>query len=463
MSMRRYRGLAHWGGYWLLALAALWPSADPAAQDAKPRKDMKVDTRFGTFIWGRNNTGQPHWLDGSVFPVVDGQSRLDHMIYVPLDPNGKPAADNSDPAKLARSSYDCARLDYWIDQARQMSAAGLDWVAIDSFGDRPDPDTNHDPKQDRYVVPSMVRGIREARVNLKIAFLDDTPSHYQRYRGERLREQFPGTDANGRPNWMKHRWELRNTPTPPLPVSADMGRRYLAEKWIAGYRHMASDQDLWLTHDGKPPSQGGRPVVFMYATNPEWTDKTTFGHWHEAFAAARGEFKAAFGMEPFLILADCYFTMDPKVAAVADGQWTWAPIAPRIPGPRKGDFTNPATGRRCVAGMVVPGFELKAKTLTHTAERRRWLAMDGTEGDEKHLLETEFALVMADPRPDFVVIGHWNDFQEGQNFGLAIYPTKDGKGCLPPDYYLKAVRNLIDSSRRARPKTPWHGSLNVRP
>ena len=30
---------------------------------------------------------------------------------------------------------------------------------------------------------------------------------------------------------------------------------------------------------------------------------------------------------------------------------------------------------------------------------------------------------------------------------MGIYPTKDGKGKLSPDYYLKAVRNLIEESR----------------
>jgi hypothetical protein len=55
---------------------------------------------------------------------------------------------------------------------------------------------------------------------------------------------------------------------------------------------------------------------------------------------------------------------------------------------------------------------------------------------------------MKDPRPDIVMIGHWNDFQEGQNFGLGIYPTKDGTGTLPPDYYLNAVRSLIRGSRQ---------------
>ena len=449
MEMRQLRGGLFCGAFCLLALVAAPGRAAGAATGAgDTREERKVKTSFGTFIWGRNNTGQPHWLDGSVFVGVDGQSRLDHMLYVPLDPKGKPAADNSDPARLARGSYDCARLDYWIDQARQMSAAGLDWVAIDSFGDRQDADSAHDPKQDRYVVPSMVRGIREAGVKLKISFCDDTPSYYSRYRRELLRQKYPGTDASGRPNWMQHRRDMRNMPTAPLPVSAEMGRRYLADKWVTAYRYMNGDRDLWLTHDGSHPDHGGRPVIFMYATNGEWTDESTFSHWHEAFGAARSEFKAAFGMEPFLIVADCYFKMDPKVAGVADGMWTWAPIAPKQAEPRKGDFTSPVTGRRCVAGMVVPGFELKAKWLSHTAERRRWLAMDGTEGDEKHLLETEFALVMAGPRPDFVAIGHWNDFQEGQNFGLGIYPTKDGKGTLPPDYYLKAVRGLIDSSKR---------------
>jgi hypothetical protein len=79
------------------------------------------------------------------------------MFYVPLDPDGNPAATTSDPAKLRRGRYDCALLDYWTDQARQMASAGLDWVAIDSFGDRKDlevADAIHNPTQDRYLVPA---------------------------------------------------------------------------------------------------------------------------------------------------------------------------------------------------------------------------------------------------------------------------------------------------------------------
>jgi Domain of unknown function (DUF5010) len=430
----------------LLTPPGVASAADDAATDAG-----KPGTRFGTVMWGRNYTGQPHWLDGSVFPGLDHQSRLENMKFVPLDPDGHPAAATSDPAKLKRGRYDCALLDYWIDQARQMSAAGLDWVAMDSFGDRQDiefPNAAHDPTQDKYIIPSMVRGIREAGVKLKICLLDDTPSHsLHHYRYELLRKQFPEKDKNGLPAWIKYRFDYKSVPVTPLPVSAEMGRRYLAEKWINAYRYMARDRDLWLTHNGLPPDRGGRPVIFMYGVNTAWAAKETMGHWHEAFAAAKQAFAEAHGVEPFLILENLYFKFDPAVQGVADGKWIWAPIAPKKILERKGVFKDAATGRQTVTGMVVPGFELKSKTIAHTAERNRWTAMDGTVGDEKHLLTTEFQLVMADPRPDFVIIGHWNDFQEGQSFGRAIYPTKDGRGTLPPDYYLTAVRSLIGASR----------------
>ena len=417
-----------------------------------PANDLATPgTRFGTVMWGRNYTGQPHWLDGSVFPGLDNQSRLENMLYVPLDPDGNPAATTSDPQKLKRGRYDCALLDYWMDQARQMSSAGLDWVAMDSFGDRQDiefPHAVHDPTQDKYTIPSMVRGIRETGVKLKICLLDDTPSHsLYHYRYELLRKQFPDKDKNGLPSWIKYRFDYKSVPLVPLPVSAEMGRKYLAEKWINAYHYMARDKDLWLTHDGSTPDHGGRPVIFMYGANAAWMARETMGHWHEAFAAAKKAFAEAHGVEPFLILEDLYFKFDPAVENVADGRWIWAPIAPKKIRERKGVFKNPATGRQTVAGMVVPGFELKSKTISHTAERKRWIAIDGTEGDEKHLLTTEFQIVMADPRPDLVIICHWNDFQEGQNFGKAIYPTKDGKGTLPPDYYLKAVRDLIETAR----------------
>jgi len=429
----------------LLVALLLAPLAAPA--EAKP-----LDTRFGTVIWGRNFTGQPHWLDGSVYDHVDGQSRLDHMFYVPLDPDGNPAATTSDPAKLRRGRYDCALLDYWTDQARQMASAGLDWVAIDSFGDRKDlevADAIHNPTQDRYLVPSMVKGIRTAGVALKICLLDDTPSHtLYDYRYELLREQFPGTNADGTPRWLKYRYDHEEVPVVPLAVSAAMGRRYLAEKWTNAYHSMADDRDLWLTHDGSHPDEGGRPVIFMYGANDTWMAKDTMGRWHEAFAEAKKAFAEVHGMEPFLIVDGMYLGFDPAVAQVADGTWFWAPIAPKQVRERKGVYTNASGGRPFVTGMVTPGFEHKNLTHVHTTERPRHIAIDGSVGDEKHLLTTEFAIVMKDPRPDIVMIGHWNDFQEGQNFGLGIYPTKDGTGTLPPDYYLNAVRSLIRGSRQ---------------
>lgn len=425
-----------------LAFLALFPASNFAA-----------GTTFGTVLWGRNYTGQPHWMDGSVYPGVDGQSRLDHMLFVPLDPNGKPAATSSDPARLARGSYDCARLDYWVDQARQMSLAGLDWVLIDSFGDRQDveePNARFDPTQDKYLIPSMAKGIRTAGVRLKIGLLDDTPSHtLYHYRYELLRQSYPGTNAAGRAPWLKYRYDYKSVPVTPLPVDAELGRKYLADKWINAFSYLAKDKDLWLTHNGLPPDQGGRPVIFMYGANAGWMEQQTFAHWHEAFAAAKAAFAKAHGVEPFLLLDEMYFAFDPLVASVADGKWVWAPIASTKPRPRKSVFTN-SVGPTYVSGMVMPGFELKAKTIGHITERRRWQAMDGTAGDEKHLLTTEFQLVMAPPKPDLVLIGHWNDFQEGQSWGLAVYPTKDGKGFLPPDYYIQAVRELIDASRRSK-------------
>lgn len=416
----------------------------------------KNQTTFGTLIWGRNATGQPHWLDGSVYPGVDGQNYLKNLLYVPLDPQGRLAATSSDPDKLKKGSYDCALLDYWIDQARQMQEAGLDWVAMDSFGDRLDldaePQAAFDPRQDKYTIPSMVKGIREAKARLKICLLDDTPSHcLYHYRFELLRKQFPGNDVNGKPKWFPYRYDFKKVPLQPLPVNAEMGRKYLAGKWIRAYEYMGKDQDLWLTHNQLSPSQGGRPVIFMYDTNPSWFEpKSMKSSMHEAFAAAKQEFKKRFGVEPFLILGKTYFDFCPEVETVADGKWLWVPTAHKNATddtPRKADFTNPKTGKRVVVGFVMPGLETLGKELGHIAQRRRWMALDGSEGDEKHLLTSEFGKVMEEPKPDFVLIGHWNDFQEGQNFGRAIYPTKSGQGILPPDYYLRAVRQLIDASR----------------
>jgi hypothetical protein len=92
----------------ILRLSLIWIAMVPSVHGS-----ASAGTTFGTVIWGRNCTGQPHWLDGSVYPGVDVQSRLDGMLYVPLDPQGNPAATSSDPKKLAKGSYDCARLDYW--------------------------------------------------------------------------------------------------------------------------------------------------------------------------------------------------------------------------------------------------------------------------------------------------------------------------------------------------------------
>jgi hypothetical protein len=421
----------------------------PAEKQALWQQHRK--TRFGTTIWGRNCTGQPHWLDGSRYPGLDGQSRLDRMLYVPLDPDGKPAATTSDPDKLKNGTYDCALLSYWHDQVRQMREGGLDWVAIDSFGDRhdhEDPTAAVDPRQSKYIIPSLVKAIRDTGVPLKICMFDDSPSHtLYHYRYELLREKYPGKEENGRAPWLKYRFDHKGEPVVPLPVNETFGRDYLAAKWIGDFEHMAEDQDLWLTHNGAAPVDGGHPIILMYGTNASWTDKQTYANFHIAFAVAKKTFAQRFGVEPFLILDMVYFKLDPDVAQVADGNWAWAPVAPKVVRPRKLTHTNLETGLECIFAMVMPGFELKNKVLRHTADRRRWMAIDGSEGDEKHLLTTEFNLVMADPRPDLVLVGHWNDFEEGQNFGRAIYPTKSGKGILPPDYYLDALRNLIENSQ----------------
>ena len=437
----------------LLVVSSGW--SQTTSQRLPSASRVEKQTLFGTLIWGRNCTGQPHWLDGSVYPGIDGQSYLKNMLYVPLDSRGLPAATSSDPAKLKKGSYDCALLEYWVDQVRQMQEAGLDWVAIDSFGDRMDldaePQAAFDPKQDKYVIPSMVKGIREAKASLKICLLDDTPSHAFTHRLERLRKQFPNKDANGRPEWYPFRYDGKKVPDQPLLVSAEMGRKYLAGKWIAAYESMGKDQDLWLTHNHLPPSQGGRPVIFMYGTGPAWFEpQSTKSFMHEAFATAKQEFKKRFGVEPFLIVDKCYVDFCPEVKTVADGLFLWVPTASKNANndtKRKTDFTNPNTGVRTVFGFVMPGFEWLNKELAHCARRRRWIALDGSEGDEKHLLTSEFGQVMEEPKPDYVMIGHWNDFQEGQNFGRALYPAKSGLGFLPHDYYLRAVRQLIDASR----------------
>jgi len=78
---------------------------------------------------------------------------------------------------------------------------------------------------------------------------------------------------------------------------------------------------------------------------------------------------------------------------------------------------------------------------------KRWMYVDGTEGtDESYFLQREWESGMKD-NPDLAIIGDWDD-QEGESIAEMADYEKKGGGFLPPDYYIKKVRALIDHYRQ---------------
>lgn len=450
-----------------LAIYLLWCLCPPWAQ----ADTLSIGTRFGTFANFRQSAGSVNFITGKSYQVVDGDNYKKNQVYRFIGPDGKPVVQSNDWRQLIQHQPDAATREWWEFQLKQMIAAGLDFVAIDSFGrlqpyecdecsENDDPkckkDSHNSPLQPEFQAEAIKKIFLEDQLPLKVALFVDTGDFYM-YNWDRLKA------AYGEPSkWCRYRFlEPGDGNDPlkviqPMPVTPENAVLYIYKDTIYPFYSRLNDpksRQLWLTQNGKSPDEGGRPIVVFYGSWPQLN--SSFEQTGSAFQAIKTHFQKDFGVEPFLVIDLTWFRLsknDPLLMDVADAQeeflpsWLWGRNEPLDQNSRL--YKNFRVSRIVPGLKAPPGHWGPQNRITQNPKLgKRWMFLDGTEGpDESYFLEREWQSGMKD-HPDLAIIGFWDD-QEGETIAeMADYEKKDG-GFLSPDYYIKKVRALIDHYRQ---------------
>ena len=208
--------------------------------------------------------------------------------------------------------WDAREQRWWNAMIRQMSDAGLGWVAAASWG--------QGSTADPIMLDPLLRAIDANGGRLKIAMFDDTTS-------EVLRK-----------NEAKHgMWSV--SPRFDLADFDGAGE--------GGFFYFYDQQ--WKRFFATVPERyllkiNGRPVVIMWHGGFQWyTNTRMFG---AVLDRLRESTKRDFGYDPFVIVEDSWRELDPS--ALPDAVYDW--FAPP-------DFATIREFRGVHVGMVVPGYD----------------------------------------------------------------------------------------------------------
>jgi hypothetical protein len=253
-------------------------------------------------------------------------------------------------------NWDARDRRWWSAMVAQARAAGLGWVAVDSWG----VDTTADPAS----LAPLVTAIEQSGSDLKIALFDDTTS-------EVLRKN----RARGRDWTLEPRFDLSD-----LAGRGEGGLHFFYdEQWKRFFDTVPARHRL---------SIDGRPVVFMWHGGFEWYTRQNF--FHALIDALREATRRDFGVDPFVIVEESWTRLDP--AARVDGVFDW--FEPHH------SFTTLMTWNGFRVGHLVPGYDCSRCERTGPVIARQ----SGT------LYQT--ALQAVGPGSDLVLIDGLNNVDE---------------------------------------------------
>jgi hypothetical protein len=414
----------------------------------------KWPRQVGALFW--------YWFDCSPNPATATGRNCDPRKY-PFHP---PGTNDDFPALV-----DPRDPEWYRREVQDMVYAGIGIVFPISMGDPPvsedrppvgprwpkEPEFPYGDPPGYYAKQSwllssdgLVGAIQQLRAPLKVGLLDDMTSELAEFNDERDDGQINGSNyctiredpGSGRPRQNKlvgGAW-IPCEPIQALPIPSEDAFRLAYDRKIAPY-FRALPRALWATHNGRPPEEGGRPIILVFppaGNDPEVV--AWMGPRNEALAAywagLKARFKAEFGVEPFILPEAAY---RPQAAAGgnrggADAYWVW----------------NPVEGARMetagyAVGSIGPG---ENSSLINTFNQyhptpRNTIERDGRAivGEPDLRLRFQFESAW---RTDLLLIISWNELLEGHGISRAVdYPSGASGAFLKSSFYLESLRRLL--------------------
>jgi hypothetical protein len=289
-------------------------------------------------------------------------------------------------------SYSSRNGDWYERELRDMAATGIDIVFPVSWGDHP-----HDWfRTETLALLVQANGVREQPLPIGM-FLDTTAQQamYSDFTGDTYRF---GPDV------------------PKLPLSDPRSGFFFYERHIKPFFQQIP-REMWATVEG-------RPIIITYTALCCGDLQLGGALW----AAVKAAFQRDFGVEPWLILEDTWFTAEAQnppdnmrpLDSIADGRYSWG-TALNGPATRSiGEYTVSSVG---------PGFD--NSRITNIVDPRIQTRDDGA------FLRNSLAAVP--PNTDLLLIETWNEWPESTGIARAAHHAADGSP-LPEDFYMQIVR-----------------------
>jgi len=228
--------------------------------------------RFGTIANFRQYSGSPNFTNGKIYLGVDSDKFLKNQVYRFIGPDGMPVFQSNDWKKLLRQQPDSATREWWDFELKQMIDAGLNFLAIDSFGlmkpyecdecsQSIGPncmrDSHNCPLQPEFQAEALKKILAEEQLPLQIGLFVDTPGPWQIYNWERLKK------AYGKPaEWCKYLWrgtgEDPKGIIQPMPITPENALRYFYQGAIYPFYSHFNDPNSrshWLIKPEMPLKQ----------------------------------------------------------------------------------------------------------------------------------------------------------------------------------------------------------------
>jgi hypothetical protein len=316
-------------------------------------------------------------------------------------PPGWTAPLPGDPDPRDGTSYSSLNEDWYEHELRDMSAAGVQIVFPVSWGDHP-----HDWfRQDTLRLLVQANGVRQHPLQIGM-FVDTTAEQAMWNDDQGMGYSYgPGADL--------------------LPLADPHSGYYFYNRHIKGFFEQIPRR-MWATEQG-------RPIVVVYGAACCRDLQRSAALW----SAVKLAFQQDFGVEPWLILEDTWFTPQALASTensrsleeIADGRYRWGAA---LFGPQSAEV------RGYRVSSVGPGFDSRRILENPLPQfRPRDETVDGRVGDAGAFFRSSLDAVP--PATNLLLIETWNEWPESTGIARAQYPAPPGTQ-LPDDVYIQILR-----------------------
>lgn len=345
-------------------------------------------------------------------------TRNDNVAQMPYHPHGLSSTGVWDGYGYGYNGfsghYETYNQGWWEGELQDLKAAGIDFISMVCWGNQP----NNDYFWIARLTDCMVPALDRCGSDIKIALFDDTSSECMQWNYDSGRGY---------------------SSTPKMDLSNSGLWSYFYDGKIKLFFN-AVPKKYWVTHNGLPLEQGGRPVIVVY-NDSLYTNVNGYAGtmWNAIKSSFARDFKDAngVGIVPWIVQEYSWYRDDPTYRASADTYYTWGAACN---GPTVGQVNGYYTAE------IGPGYNDSYVRYPYAIQPR---SNDGMLVSWFNNTGTLCGRQIWDC--NLILMETWNELWEGSAIDRCVdYPNIYG-GSLPETFYMDAWdKKCITSSMGRR-------------